>query len=539
MIRRTSLAALTLALIAGLASAQPPTPQPPSAFVAADVHVSTPMRFPWFERLPITGDRYLLNEATMLDLITTAYGVDPANVQGGPAWLERNRFDVDAKIPSAAAKDATKPMLQALLADRFKLVTHTEPKPMPAYMLIVTKSGSKLKPAADDTAPSGCDFKPPPPGASGPNYLTFACHNITMEGFAENVHDWAQWSGGYLPNPVIDATGLKGGFDFEVKWSNRGDLTKQGPDGIPLTDAVEKQLGLKLELQTAPRPVIVVDSVNDKPTPNVAGLDKIMPPLPPAALEVATIKPAKPGAQQNWRINPSEINIQNASLRDIIDLAWELNNNDKEVPVGAPKWLDSEKFDILAKIANDAGVKNPPLVPFAHIRELLRQLLTERFQMKTHMEERIMEGYQLVAVNPKLKKADPTARTTCKEGPGADGKDPRIANPILGRLLTCTDMTMPQFAEELQQLASGYIYNSVVDATGLEGGYDFTLSFSTAGQLGTGPDSSAPDGAASVPNGALSLLDALPKELGLKLVKIKRPMLVLVIDHIEPKPTED
>jgi uncharacterized protein (TIGR03435 family) len=96
----------------------------------------------------------------------------------------------------------------------------------------------------------------------------------------------------------------------------------------------------------------------------------------------------------------------------------------------------------------------------------------------------------------------------------------------------------------LQGLAPGYIHAPVLDATNLEGSWDFTLSFSTAGQLQSGGRSGeAPSAeitnAASDPNGALSLPDAIAKQLGLKMEQTKRPVKVLVIDHVEAKPTEN
>jgi uncharacterized protein (TIGR03435 family) len=149
----------------------------------------------------------------------------------------------------------------------------------------------------------------------------------------------------------------------------------------------------------------------------------------------------------------------------------------------------------------------------------------------------------LSAGKPKLKKADPSNRTGCKEGPGPDGKDPRIANPILSRLITCQNMTMAQFADQLPNLASGYAHVTVLDETGLTDAYDFTLNFSAIGLLRGGAVPGQPAGAegagASDPNGALSLPDAVSKQLGLKLELKKRPMPVLVIDHIEEKPTEN
>jgi uncharacterized protein (TIGR03435 family) len=162
--------------------------------------------------------------------------------------------------------------------------------------------------------------------------------------------------------------------------------------------------------------------------------------------------------------------------------------------------------------------------------------------MQTHMEERPINAYTLTAVKPKMKPADPNGRIRCTEGPAADQKDVRDAHPILGRLLNCQNMTMTRFASMLQGLASGYIHAPVLDATGLEGSWDFTLSFSTAGQLRSGGNSGASAdsvAAASDPNGALSLPDAVAKQLGLKLEQTRRPVKVLVIDHIEEKPTDN
>jgi uncharacterized protein (TIGR03435 family) len=113
-------------------------------------------------------------------------------------------------------------------------------------------------------------------------------------------------------------------------------------------------------------------------------------------------------------------------------------------------------------------------------------------------------------------------------------------------------MTMAQFSEKLKDIAPGYIHTPVMDATGLEGGYDFTLSFSamgltqaaSGGAAGPGPAAPPPQtadvaGAASVPTGAVTLFEAIEKQLGLKLEAKKRPVPVLVIDHAEQKPTDN
>jgi uncharacterized protein (TIGR03435 family) len=178
---------------------------------------------------------------------------------------------------------------------------------------------------------------------------------------------------------------------------------------------------------------------------------------------------------------------------------------------------------------------------------MLRALIVDRFKMTTHMEDRPVTAYKLTAVKPKLNKADPANRTAWKEGPAPASKDPRDSNPVLSRLVTCTNMTMAQLADLLQSIAPGYIHNPVLDATGIEGAFDFTFNFSPAGavQNGGGGRGGAPPpppggaAASSDPSGAVSLFDALNKQLGLKLEMQKRPMPVLVIDHIEQKPTEN
>ena len=249
----------------------------------------------------------------------------------------------------------------------------------------------------------------------------------------------------------------------------------------------------------------------------------------------------------NAGINGGQLKVEGIALRFLITFAWDLNPNDEEVLVGAPKWLDADRFDILAKVVNDApgsAGANAPRIDIEDLRPMLQALLADRFKLQAHMENRPISAYTLVAVNPKLRKADPLSRTRCIEGPSPDGKDPRTVNPTLNRLVSCQNMTMAQIGDELQRIANGYIYTSVLDATKIKGSWDFTLSFSSADLTkgGGGGGAAPPAGAsatASDPNGALSLFDAVSKQLGLKLEKQRRPAPVLVIDHIDEKPTEN
>lgn len=519
------------------------------AFETADVHASahTTNPNPFMTGGVLRGGRYDLRRATMVDLIRIAYGVDPDSVLGGPSWLETDRFDVIAKVPAETSPETIKLMLQALLADRFKLVLHNDTKPMPAFVLTLGKGKPKLK-EADGSGNTGCQPQQQKPDPGTIPYAMISCHNLTMEQFARNLRFMA---GAYMTNPVIDSTGLKGSWDFDLKWTGRAQLGQAGGDGISIFDAVDKQLGLKLEAQKVPSPVLIVDSVNQKPTDNPPGVTQSLPPAPPAEFEVAVIKPSAADGQLMFRVLPSgQVDLQGVPLKMLIAFAWNFEfATTNDMIVGAPKFLDSARFDIKAKasVGASTGPTIAPPIDIDDLRLMLRALLADRFKLATHTEDRPVTAYNLVVVKPKLKPADPANRTSFKEGPGADGKDPRNTNPTLSRLVTFQNMTMAQFADVLQKIAPGYIHSPVLDATGLEGAWDFTLSFSGSnllqgapargGDSGQQPPGAAPT--ASDPNGAVSIFDAVSKQLGLKLEEKKRAVSVLVIDHVEEKPTDN
>ena len=138
-----------------------------------------------------------------------------------------------------------------------------------------------------------------------------------------------------------------------------------------------------------------------------------------------------------------------------------------------------------------------------------------------------------------MKKADPASRTSCKNPIAAPGTPPN------SRGMICQNTTMAQFAERLQNLAPELNW-PVLDATGIEGGWDFTLTFTQSFPMFNGPGrggDAGPPGAnvptASDPTGGITIFDAMEKQLGLKLEKQKRLMPVIVIDHMEQKPTDN
>ncbi len=554
-----SFIAVVSTAIFGQGAATPPT------FEIADVHVSPHTLAPNVRGGVLRAGRYEIHTATMVDLIRTAYGVDADKVLGGPSWLDSDRFDVIAKAPPSATAETAKLMLQALLAERFKLVVHADSHALPGFVLTVGKSGPPKLKEADGSGETGCKVTipppppPPPPGSQTngpvlflPTYL-YACHGMTMAAFAETLHTLNAAQTYLDTGLVVDQTGLQGAWDFNFKYGpkiNGGAIALlAGPSAetISLFDAMDKQLGLKLDPMKIPTPVVIVDSVNRKPTDNAPGVTTALPVIP-AEFDVADLRLSDPGARPvpSPGFQPSgRVDLRGYPLTALINLALNLNGPIDAVP-GMPKSLASVRVDLIAKMPSGPGGPNQG-IDLDFFRPALKALLEERFHLKTHTEDRPTDAYTLVAAKPKMKKtADPLMRTGCKEGPGPDGKDPRIANPVLTRLMTCQNMTMAQFAEQLPLRANGYIHNEVLDATGLTDAYDFTLSFSAAGvgQLlaargGEGGPAPAGAPAAADPGGGVSLFDAVEKQLGVKLEMHKRPMPVLVIDHIDEKPTDN
>jgi uncharacterized protein (TIGR03435 family) len=519
------------ALFCGAAFGQP-------AFEMADVHVSPHSNNPVMRGGIVRAGQFELRTATMLDLISVAYEINPANIAGGPSWIESERFDVIAKVPANTTPEALPLMLQKLLADRFQLVVHNDNKSMNAYVLTAGKH--PLLKQADGAGPGGCE----PQTSDYTDVIngSFLCHNVTMAEFAETLQTYPRAPvRSYVgANPVRDLTGLQGAWDFHIKWTGRGLLTSAGSDGITLFDAVEKQLGLKLDLQKAPIPVIVVDSVNEKPTDNLPGVSAKLPPLP-TEFEVGDIKLSLPGTQANFQIQPGgRIDARGVSLKDLVQFAWNIDYDDM---LAGLKSVSDQHYDIVAKAPNGVPADDESL------SLMVRALLVDRFKLTTHFEDQPVNVYALVAVSPsaaasKLKKADPSNRAGCKYVGGVPGG---AASASL-RLNVCQNVTMAQFADWLQvtrKQARAYMDHPIVDATSIDGNHDFTLTFSsflafqnTGGGRG-GDGQAASVAAASDPNGAIPLGEALEKQLGLKLELRKQPMPVLVIDHIEQKPTEN
>ena len=475
----------------------------------------------------------------MVDLVATAYSItDPALIVGGPSWIEYDRFDIAAKAPQGTSQPDLRLMLQALLAERFQLKLHKDTRELDGGFVLSLGTGKhKLKEASGPGA--GCQGTPPPQPPPPVPINRGTCRGVTMETFVQVLRGIGN---GYINGPVTDKTGLQGYWDFDVAVTPFQVLARAGSDAITIQQFVERDLGLKLEPGKAPVPVTVVDSVSQKPSANPSGVSASIPLAPAMEFDAAEIKLSQPDAQPRLQLLPGgRINADGVTMEQIFQVVFDVTQDD--LIANTPKWWKENKYSIVGKTSTAVtGAGQNMAVDIDDLKAMIRQLVTERFKLKSHYESRPVNAYTLLADKPKMAKADPANRTGFKEGP-AKGQ-PDLRNAVLIRMVTVRNMTMAQFAEDLQRFAGGYVRVPIEDKTGLEGAYDFTVLFSPigmvqAGRGGRGDGPPAADAASSDPNGALSLADAINKQLGLKLEQRKRPMQVLVIDSMEEKPTDN
>jgi uncharacterized protein (TIGR03435 family) len=477
------------------------------------------------------GSRYEVRNATMVDLIGNAYGVESDAVIGGPAWLQADRFDVIAKTSARTSEADRALMMQSLLAERFKLVVHQDKRPQDVFVLTASKK-VQLKESAGTGAP-GC--QPVQPGGNAPQpYIVLDCKHMTMDEFATQFH---QMAGGYVTHPMLNMTGLEGAFDFTIKWTGRGQLrppTDNDPNpGISFFDAVDHQLGLKLVADKRPMPAILVDGVNRTPTENAPGILKSLP-AAPTEFEAASVKPNKSGSEIR-RIQPKAggaIEIENIPLKMLIGLAWNMDRDEDRV-IGGPKWIDSDAFDIIAK-TSEFPPNAPP--PFDAVRVMLKSLLIERFKLAAHTEDQPVAVWtlQVAKGGVKMKDADPQGRPGCTP---SQGEPTSTGVPMLN--LVCKNTKMSDLTEQIRNFAGGYVDHPAVDATGLKGAYDFTIRWSPRGAYDAASSRKGAGDAAADPSGAISFFDAIQNQLGVRFEGgQKRPYSVLVIDHVE-QPSEN
>jgi uncharacterized protein (TIGR03435 family) len=266
----------------------------------------------------IDAARVDIGAMSISDLISIAYKVKPHQISG-PDWLAVDRFDIVAKIPDGIDKEKVPEMMQALLADRFKLTFHREDKDHPIYALVVGKNGPKLKESPPDPEPPKEGDAPPKEekgvmtinngndstrikqtnngavinsGANGTTRMSMEDGHMKMELSKMTMEGLAAVISRFIDKPVMDMTDLKGNFQMTLELSME-DLQNvaraqgmQMPGGAPgaasssrPADAASdpsgssifstvQQMGLKLEARKAPIETIIIDHVEKVPTEN-------------------------------------------------------------------------------------------------------------------------------------------------------------------------------------------------------------------------------------------------------------------------------
>jgi bla regulator protein BlaR1 len=231
--------------------------------------------------MQVSPGRFSATNVPLYALITAAYSLpfQSNRLSGGPDWIRSERFDIEAKAAEGAfAGEATNKdrdaklrlMLQALLADRFKLIIRRDTKELPVYALVVGKNGLKLKKAAIDE--KDCP--------AGDTDRAGACHSF-MGGQGRGLHakaadmgDLVLFVSNWTDRPMVDRTGIKGLYEFETEgWvplrprqvlpgaePSAEDLAMADPSRPTLFSILE-QLGLKLESQKAPIEMFVIERV--------------------------------------------------------------------------------------------------------------------------------------------------------------------------------------------------------------------------------------------------------------------------------------
>jgi bla regulator protein blaR1 len=204
------------------------------------------------------GGRLHVVNASLKDLIETAYDVRSFQIEGGPKWADATKYDVDA-TPGVTLQGTAVPPgwtsvrfeVQALLKDRFQLQIHRETKTAPIYSLVIAKGGIKSSVLS---------------AASGPQKGINASQGA-MLGEAASMTQLAYKLSRLLQRPVVNNTDLEGNYDFKLEWA--ADPGTSAPDGQfvdasagpSLFSALQEQLGLRLESTKGLVDVLVIDHV--------------------------------------------------------------------------------------------------------------------------------------------------------------------------------------------------------------------------------------------------------------------------------------
>lgn len=234
----------------------------------------------------------------------------------------------------------------------------------------------------------------------------------------------------------------------------------------------------------------------------------------PTVFEVATVKPSEPNRPGKlFTVRGREVLTINTTLADLITFAYDLHL--RQI-VGGPSWMEADKYDVTGRPQAE-GVPN-----VVQLRGHIRQLLEDRFKLAIHREKRTLPAYALTIAGggPKMRKNDANPNGL-----------PGLGFKALG-VLGVVNATMADFAGTLQ---GAVLDRPVVDRTGLEGRYDFTLEWTPdESQFRTFGSAPPPPPDAKLPG----LFTAIQEQVGLRLESVNAPVEVIVIDRVD-KPSEN
>jgi bla regulator protein blaR1 len=477
-------------------------------------------------KMGFTGDKFKATNVSLQSLIKTAYGVEDNQISGAPKWFNSETFDIEAKWDKSivdALRELSQDqlalerghMLRELLSDRFKLTLHREFQHLPTYNLVIAQNGPKLHEAKpDDTYPNG--FKDAD-GRARAGIMHIEKGQLTAQGVPlallvrQLSRQLSQEFGGSI---IQDETGLAGNYDFILHWKPE--------EGQPaLFGALQEQLGLKLESENGPAEILIIDHV-EKPV----ALEAQNAPAPDPSFQTASVKPNTTDTPmagfsikgKNFSaalFKPDRFMATNFTLHQLIRLAYGVQ--DSQI-VSGPDWLNSEKFDVDAKIGSSVAEELKGLGENQANSErlhMIQSLLADHFKLALHRETKELPVYALVVSGdgPKLQTAKP-GDTYVK---GAKGMGGAPAGPGEWQSENGKIVFQGRPVSSLVQYLSDRLGRIVMDKTDLTGNYDFALQWAP-----TSPESSNP-----------SIMEAVQEQLGLKLEQQNTATEVLVIDRAE------
>jgi uncharacterized protein (TIGR03435 family) len=270
---------IVLSLVTGAAlSAQ--QVQPPSAVETASFGlISVKQNVSGSERTSTRGGQpngsWSATNVRLRAVIARAYEVREFQITGGPDWANFDRFDIVGRGPEGTPNSQRFPMLRAMLADRFKLVTHIEMREQPIYLLMLARPDGRLGPQLKRSV-MPCSSQTAGTSQAGPSancgVNTSANDRLsTILATGEPMDRIAAALANYAVNrAVINRTGLEGAFDAELRFTPEGTAlaaTNRSDEALSIFTAVQEQLGLKLQSDRGAVPFVVIDSVQ-RPTPD-------------------------------------------------------------------------------------------------------------------------------------------------------------------------------------------------------------------------------------------------------------------------------